>query len=148
MSFQDNSGTYVAKTPGVLNTLVKDVGNSLWKETTPDGHVTAYPLNTTGQIASLSYAEDAIGNRHSYSYSAGLLQTIQDSVEWSRRVPHPAALQVPSALPPGDRYGERADPFTVLLCSGEEFVRLKSFYQNGACFDVVAPNQYGNLLLC
>ena len=81
VSFQDNgSGTFIAQTPGVLNSLVKDTTHSLWKETTPDGHVTAYPLDTTGQVTSLSFAQDAVGNTHSYSYSGGLLSTIQDAV--------------------------------------------------------------------
>src|SRR5207247_4666220 len=80
-SFQDDGmGNFVAKTPGVLNTLVKDVGNSLWKETTPDGFVTAYPLDTTGQISSITYREDAVGNRQSFSYASGLLQTLEDAV--------------------------------------------------------------------
>lgn len=81
VNFLDNgSGTFVAQTPGVLNSLVKDTVNGLWKETTPDGRVTAYPLNTTGQVTSLVYARDAVGNTHSYTYSGGLLQTIQDAV--------------------------------------------------------------------
>jgi YD repeat-containing protein len=81
VSFLDNgSGTFIAQTPGVLNTLVKDTPNSLWKETTPDGVVSAYPLDTTGQITSLVYAEDAVGNRHTHAYASGLLQTLQDAV--------------------------------------------------------------------
>ena len=81
VSYQDDGmGNFVAQTPGVLNTLVKDVGNSLWKETMPDGFTAAYPLNTTGQIASISYRQDAIGNRHTFSYSSGLLSTLQDTV--------------------------------------------------------------------
>ena len=80
-SYQDDgSGAFNAKTPGLLNTLAKDVGNSLWKETTPDGHVTAYPLDTTGQVTSLSFRQDAVGNVQTLSYSAGLLQTIEDAV--------------------------------------------------------------------
>jgi YD repeat-containing protein len=81
VSFQDNgSGTFVAQTPGLLNRLTKDVANSLWKETTPDGIVTAYPLNTTGQITSLTFAQDAVGNTQTFAYASGLLQTIQDAV--------------------------------------------------------------------
>jgi len=81
VSFLDNgSGTFIAQTPGVLNSLVKDTTHSLWKETTPDGTVTAYPLDTIGQITSIVYAEDAVGNRHTHSYSGGLLQSIQDAV--------------------------------------------------------------------
>jgi len=85
VSFQDDGmGTFVAKTPGVLNTLTKDVPNSLWKETTPDGFTFAYPLDTTGQISSITYREDAPGNRHTFSYAAGLLSSIQETA--GRRV--------------------------------------------------------------
>src|SRR5580658_8602203 len=42
--------------------------------------VTAYPLNTTGQITSVAYQQDAVGNLHTYSYSSGYLQSIQDAV--------------------------------------------------------------------
>ena len=80
VSFQDSGGTFVAKTPGALTTLVKDVANSLWKETTLDGQTTAYPLDTTGHRTTVSYREDSVGNRHTFSYSSGLLSTIQDSV--------------------------------------------------------------------
>jgi len=80
VSYQDNgSGTFVAQTPGLLNTLVKDSVDNLWKESTPDGRTLAYPLNTTGQITSIAYAQDAIGNTHTLSYSGGLLQTLQDA---------------------------------------------------------------------
>src|SRR5579863_8113477 len=49
VSYQDNgSGTFVSQTPGNLNSLVKDTTNGYWKETTPDGITTAFPLNTTG----------------------------------------------------------------------------------------------------
>jgi YD repeat-containing protein len=79
--YQDNgSGTYVPQTPGVFNTLVQDSGNGIWKETTPDGITTAYPLNTTGQICSMTYVEDAVGNRHTMTYASGRLQTVQDAV--------------------------------------------------------------------
>jgi hypothetical protein len=64
----------------LINSLVKDTTNSYWKETTPDGRVTAYPLNTTGLVTSVSYAQDAIGNTHTFTYSSGLLQTLQDTV--------------------------------------------------------------------
>src|SRR5204863_388253 len=50
------------------------------KETGVDGKVTAYPLDTTGQIASVSWIQDAIGNYHTMSYSSGRLQTIKDAV--------------------------------------------------------------------
>src|SRR5258708_31038854 len=64
VSYQDDGmGNLLAQTPGVLNILTKDVPNSLLKESTPDGFVTAYPLNTTGQISSITYREDAVGNR-------------------------------------------------------------------------------------
>ena len=81
VSFQDNgSGTFLPKTPGLLNTLVKDTVGGYWKESTPDGHLTAYPLNTTGQITSIAYAQDAVGNTHTFTYASGLLQTLQDAV--------------------------------------------------------------------
>ena len=79
VSFQDNgSGTYISSTPGNLNTLTKDVANNLWKETTLDGYITAYPINPAGQICSVSYVQDSVGNRLTHTYSAGLLQTIQE----------------------------------------------------------------------
>lgn len=74
VTYQDAGGSsFTISTPGNLNTLAKDVPNSLWKETTPDGHVTAYPLNTTGQLTSITYREDAVGNRQTFSYATGLL---------------------------------------------------------------------------
>jgi len=41
---ESGSGTNVfnPQTPGLFNTLSKDVGNGLWKETTPDGFTFAY----------------------------------------------------------------------------------------------------------
>src|SRR5262249_7278310 len=73
-------GNFLPKTPGLLNSLVKEVGNSLWKENTPDGKVSAYPLNTTGVVLTVSWVADPVGNTHSYSYSSGNLSTIQDTV--------------------------------------------------------------------
>ncbi len=81
VSFQDDgSGTFVAKTPGLLNSLVKDTTNSYWKESTLDGQTLAYPLNTSGMVTSIAYQEDASGNRHSFVYSSGRLETLQDAV--------------------------------------------------------------------
>jgi len=71
---------FVAQTPGVFNTLVEDMTNNLWKETTPQGKTTAYPRDTVGNITTVSYVQDVIGNTHTYSYSGGLLATIQDAV--------------------------------------------------------------------
>ena len=76
----DGSGNYACQTPGVRNTLQEDTGNALWKESTPDGQTTAYPLDKTGQITSVAYAQDAVGNRHTFSYAGGLLQTLEDAV--------------------------------------------------------------------
>jgi YD repeat-containing protein len=79
--YQDNgSGTNVGQTPRLLNSLTKDTVNNLWKESTPGNGVTTYPLNTTGQITSVSYVENAAGVRHTFAYSNGLLQSIQDVV--------------------------------------------------------------------
>lgn len=66
--------------PGMLSTLAKDTPNSLWKETDLEGMLTAYPLNTAGMITSVTYQEDLVGNRHTYSYSSGRLATLQDAV--------------------------------------------------------------------
>ena len=80
VSYAFNGTSYVPQTPGCLNSLVQDTTNSYWKETTLDGMLTAYPLNTTGMITSVAYQQDAPGNIHTHSYSSGLLQTIEDSV--------------------------------------------------------------------
>ena len=80
VSYAYNGSSYVAQTPGCLNSLVQDTTNGYWKETTLDGMLTAYPLNTTGMITSVAYQQDAPGNIHTHSYSSGLLQTIEDSV--------------------------------------------------------------------
>lgn len=83
--YKDNgSGQFLPLSPGLLNTLEQDSANGLWKETTPDGRVSAYPLDTAGQISPIAYAEDAVGNRHTFSYDGGLLQSLQDAV--GRRV--------------------------------------------------------------
>ncbi|MEP6754142.1 MAG: hypothetical protein ABJA67_01475, partial [Chthonomonadales bacterium] len=74
------SGNYLCGTPGVFNTLVKDVPNSLWKETTPNGYVTAYPLDTVGNVTTATYIQDPVGNTHTLAYSSGLLSSIQDAV--------------------------------------------------------------------
>lgn len=74
-----SSGTYNAGTPGVVSKVVTDTVNNLLKEITPDGVVTAYPLDIS-YPTSVTYVEDAVGNRHTYSYSSGLLSTIQDAV--------------------------------------------------------------------
>ncbi len=79
VSYMYNSGAYVAQTPGVLNSLVQDTTNSYWKETTLDGITTAYPLDTAGNITSVSWVQDSVGNTHSFSYSSGLLQTLEDA---------------------------------------------------------------------
>jgi YD repeat-containing protein len=81
VTYQENtSGSYVSYSPRNLDTLAQDTVDNLWKETTQDGITTAYPLNTTGQITSVSYIQDAIGNRHTYSYSSGRLANIEDAV--------------------------------------------------------------------
>src|SRR3984957_391097 len=80
VSYSFNGTSYVPQTPGCLNSLVADSVNGYWKETSLDGVTAAYPLDTTGQITSVAYRQDAVGNTHSYSYSSGLLQNIQDSV--------------------------------------------------------------------
>ena len=77
---QGGTGSYVCQTPGVVNVLTEDIPNGLWKETTPDGLVTAYPRNITGMVTSVTYAEDACGNRHTFGYTSGLLTSLQDAV--------------------------------------------------------------------
>src|SRR5262249_6964513 len=74
------SGPYAPQSLGLINPLFRDTTNSYWKETTPDGHLTVYPLDTAGNITSIVYAQDAVGNRHTFSYSSGLLQTLEDAV--------------------------------------------------------------------
>ena len=79
VSYQNNgSGTFLNQTPGNLNTLTEDSVDGYWKESTPDGKLTAYPLNTTGMITSIAYAQDAVGNTQTFGYSSGLLQSIQE----------------------------------------------------------------------
>jgi len=72
------SGQYLPKTPGLLNSLAQDTTDNLWKETTLDGIVTAYPLNTTGMVTSATYIQDAAGNLHTLTYSGGRLATIEE----------------------------------------------------------------------
>ena len=59
---------------------MQDGPNNLWKETTPDGRVAAYPLDTTGHVTTISWAQDAVGNTHTFGYSSGRLSTLQDAV--------------------------------------------------------------------
>ena len=76
----NGSGTFLPGTPGVLNTVVEDNVDDLLLETTPEGITTAYPLDTTGYPTTVTYVQDAVGNRHTFGYSSGLLQTIEDAV--------------------------------------------------------------------
>ncbi len=78
VSYLYNGTSYVPQTPGCLNSLTKDSVNGYWKETTLDGQVTAYPLDTTGHITSVAYIQDSVGNIHSHTYSSGLLSSIED----------------------------------------------------------------------
>jgi len=80
VTYQADGGGFISHTPENLNTLEQDFLNNQWKETTPQGQAMAYPLDTNGAVTSISYAQDAVGNRHSFTYSNGLLQTLQDSV--------------------------------------------------------------------
>ena len=81
VSYQDDgTGNFVSQTPGVLNTLSKNVTAGYWQESTPDGRTTAFPISPTGQVNSIAYAQVAVGNRHIFSYSSGLLQTLEDAV--------------------------------------------------------------------
>ena len=78
VSYAYSGGSWGASTPGVLNSLVVDNVHNLIKETTPEGITTAYPLDSTGHPQTMTWAQDAVGNTHSYLYSSGLLQNIQD----------------------------------------------------------------------
>ncbi len=78
VSYLYNGTSYVPQTPGCLNALTQDSVNGYWKETTLDGQVTAYPLDTTGHITSVAYIQDSVGNIHSHTYSSGLLSSIED----------------------------------------------------------------------
>jgi YD repeat-containing protein len=80
VSYQYNSvsGQYVAQTEGLFNSLVQDTTDNLWKETTLDGIVTAYPLDTAGHITSATYIQDAAGNIQTLSYSGGRLASIEE----------------------------------------------------------------------
>jgi YD repeat-containing protein len=64
----------------VLSTVTEDTVDGLLLETTPQGITTAYPLAPQGYPNSVSYIQDAVGNRPTFSYASGLLQTIQDPV--------------------------------------------------------------------
>jgi hypothetical protein len=81
--YKDNgSGTYVAQTPGLFGSLVKDTTHTYWKETDPHGQVTAYPLNTAGMVTSVSWMQSPAGVFHTMSYASGRLQTIQGLDGW------------------------------------------------------------------
>jgi len=74
-------GCYEPITPGLLNTLRQDVANHHWLEETPDGRVTAYPLDITGAAVSALWVQDAVGNLHSFSYNGdGMLASVTDTV--------------------------------------------------------------------
>lgn len=52
-----------------------------WVETNGDGVKTFYPVLEDGKTSKVSYIEDAVGNRHTYTYdSNGLLTTLTDTV--------------------------------------------------------------------
>ena len=76
----DMAGNFTPQTPGVLNTLTTDVSSGSLLETTPDGHVYAYPLSPTGVANPIQWASDAVGNTHNFVYSGGLLQNLMDAV--------------------------------------------------------------------
>lgn len=76
----DGPTGYIAQTVGLRNTLTADNTNGLWKENTPDGLVMAYPMVSPGQISRIAWAQDSVGNRHTFTYDAnGLLQSVQDA---------------------------------------------------------------------
>ena len=76
----DGATGYVAQSVGLRNTLTADNTNSLWKESTPDGRVMAYPMVAPGQISRIAWAQDSVGNQHTFSYDTnGLLQSVQDA---------------------------------------------------------------------
>ena len=82
-NYQLNGSAYEALTSDSLNTLTTftDSGNAYWKESTLDGHSAVYPYNTAAQLTSITYAADAIGNRHSFVYNGSQkLQNVQDAV--------------------------------------------------------------------
>ena len=66
---------------GSRNKLTRFDNNS-WVETMPDGLEMAYNNVSDGQTAALSYAEDSVGNRHTFFYSTDakkLLIGIEDA---------------------------------------------------------------------
>ena len=65
-------------TRSVLNVLHLEQG--LWIEETPDGRRSAYPIHDDGKVARIAWAEDALGNRHSFAYSGERLASLQDAV--------------------------------------------------------------------
>ena len=78
------SSSYLPYTGGLVNSLQRDTTNSRWIETTPGGIINAYPAVATGALSSISYAQDPVGNRQTFLYSAGALQTLMDTM--GRRV--------------------------------------------------------------
>jgi hypothetical protein len=79
VSYLNNGlGTYIPQTLGLINSLIPDTTHSYWKETTPDGITTAYPLNTSGMVTSMAYMQDPVGNTQTFSYASGLLTGLQD----------------------------------------------------------------------
>ncbi len=65
---------------GEANRLERDATSNLWKETTPDGRVSAYPVDPSGGVVPVSWVQDAAGNRHTFSYGSGRLRSLQDAV--------------------------------------------------------------------
>lgn len=80
----DPSGAMVPSTAGLLNTLEADQAHGVWRETTPEGISTIYPLSLSGAVTTVLYAQDAVGNTHTFSYAGGLLQYLEDAA--GRRV--------------------------------------------------------------
>lgn len=89
----EGCGQYKAITPGCFNTLEQDYEEGLWLERTPDGRVSAYPLNIDGKSVPISKVRDSVGNVHHFNYdSDGLLLSLADAVGRSINFSYSAGL--------------------------------------------------------
>ena len=82
---------YDAQKVGSRNQLTRSDDNT-WIETAPDGRQLVFVDALEGQLNRLSYAEDSVGNRHSFTYSQDAKQLLTKDHRCLRAFDH-AELQ-------------------------------------------------------
>jgi len=74
------TNVFTSSTPGIFDVLTKDTVNSKWRETTPEGTVSVFPADTTGNRSYINYKQDIVGNIHTYTYGIAGLKNITDAL--------------------------------------------------------------------